>query len=91
MFEKGIFAKKLLRLFVCLTSLFLLILLHVSPVYTDSNAEDNEMNMFRDHIEKVRDKYPGIDEKLMQVEEKLNTGIPLKECCSVCHVKSGNE
>ena len=92
MFGKGILAHKLLKLFVCLTSLSLLIILHVGTVYTDSEVEDSEMKMFRDHIEKVRTTtYPGIDEKLMQVEEKLRTGIPLKECCSVCHVKSVKE
>jgi hypothetical protein len=88
MLEEGIFANKLLKLFVFLSSLSLLILLHVSPVYTDSDLKDNEMNMIRDHIKNVKDKYPELDNKLIEIEEKLKTGTPVKDCCKDCHVKS---
>ena len=88
MLEKGIFANKLLKLFVFLSSLSLLILLHVIPVYTDSDVKDNEINMFRDHVDNVKNKYPELDRKLIEIEEKLKTGIPVKECCKDCHLKS---
>jgi hypothetical protein len=43
--------------------------------------------MFREHVEKVKHKYPEIDKKLMHIEEKLRIGIPLKDCCYDYHVK----
>ena len=62
--------------------------MHVSPVYTDSDVKDNEMNMFRNHIENVKNKYPELDKKLIEIEEKLRTGTPVKDCCKDCHLKS---
>jgi len=88
MFEKGIVASQLLKLFGLLFSLSLLILLHVSPVYADSDLKDNEMNMIRDHIENAKNKYPEIEKKLIDIEEKLKAGTPVKDCCKDCHVKS---
>lgn len=86
MIEKEVFANKLLKLFVCLSSLSLLFLMHVGPVYTDSDVKDNEMKMFRDHVENVKNKYPELDKKLIEIEEKLKTGTPVKDCCKDCHL-----
>jgi hypothetical protein len=88
MLKKGIFANKLLKLFVFLSSLSLLFLLQVTPVYTDSDVKDNEMKMFRNHVDNVKNKYPELDEKLIEIEEKLKTGTPVKDCCKDCHLNS---
>ena len=85
MIKREIFTNKLLKLLVCLSFLFLLFLMHVSPVYTDSDEKNNEMNMFRNHIENVKNKYPELDKKLIEIDEKLKTGTPVKDCCKVCH------
>lgn len=90
MINKEIFANKLIKLFVCLSFLFLLFLMHVSPVYTDSDVQDNEMNMFRNHIENVKNQYPELDKKLIEIEEKLRTGTPVKDCCKDCHYPSSH-
>jgi hypothetical protein len=88
MIEKEVFANKLLKLFVFLISLSLLIFLLVSPVYTDSDSKDNEINMLKTHLENVKNKYPELDKKLIEIEEKLRTGTSIEDCCKDCHVKS---
>ena len=85
---KEIFASKLLKLFVLFSSLSSVLILSASPVYTDSDLKDNEMNMIRDHVENAKNKYPEIDKKLIDIEEKLKAGTPVKDCCKECHIKS---
>jgi len=87
MLKKSIFASKFLKLSVFLSSLSIALLLCGTPVYTDSNVQDNEMKMFRDHIENVKNKYPELDKNLAEIEEKLKTGTPVKDCCKDCHIK----
>ncbi|OGW39147.1 MAG: hypothetical protein A2Y97_13010 [Nitrospirae bacterium RBG_13_39_12] len=87
MIELRIFANRLLKLLGFLFSLFfLLIVLKVNPMYANPEVEDNELDMIKKHVENVKHKYPQIDNKLLQVEEKLKTGKHLKDCCNECHM-----
>jgi hypothetical protein len=87
---KEIFASKLLKLFVFLSSLSLVLLVQVSPVYPDSDAKDNEMNMLKEHIEKAKHKYPELNKKAIEIEEKIKTGTPVKDSCKNCHIQERN-
>lgn len=82
---KVILANHFLKVF--LFSLLLLIFTTDSPVYASPDWKEKEISKIRQHVEKVRHKYPGADEKLRQIEEKLKTGVSLKDCCYDCHKK----
>lgn len=83
----GILDSYFSKLFILLFSLLLLIFLTTDPVYADQGREVDRINMIRRHVEKIRYKYPWVDEKVRQIEEKERTGVSLKDCCYDCHKK----
>ncbi len=88
---KTILAKHFLRFFTLLVSL--LLLMTTSPVDADSGSNGDNIDpgktMLLSHMELMRQGNPEIDGKVNQVQEKLNAGVPVMECCSDCHVEGG--
>lgn len=85
--------KRFRQLSTLLLSLLLLISLTMSPVLAKMKSGgkniDKTTARVTKHMEKMRQKCPGIEEKkIRQVEEKLRNGtIRPKDACSHCHMK----
>ena len=89
---KTTLGKNCMRLFIILVSLLMSVSLTVNPAYAVNGYSDRDETdpkaRVTSHMEKMREKFPGIGEKARQTEEKLRGGIMSpKESCSNCHIK----
>ena len=87
-----ILVNRVLKLCVLFVSLLLFMSLTMSSMYADSGSSgdkiDMTMEMVRTHMETMRQKFPGIHEKVQQTEERLKAGVVSpKDACSNCHTK----
>lgn len=84
--------KYYLKLSTLLFSLILLVFLAMGTVLAqmdlDGNKIDKTTAKVTRHMDKMKQKYPGIDGKKKQIEQKLRNGtMRPKDACSHCHIK----
>jgi hypothetical protein len=90
--ENKVLAKYFSKSTKFLAYLLVLISLTTTPVYaelvSDNDKSDRAAARVTRHMDKMKQKCPGMDEKKKQIEEKLRNGtMRPKEACSHCHIK----
>ena len=90
--EKKFLSKCFLKSTTFLLSMLVLISLKMSPIYAELNSDNDKSDKaaarVSSHMEKMKQKCPGINGKKKQIEEKLNNGTMRPEdACSHCHTK----